>query len=404
MPRLLRILGAVMAAIWTLLYVIIASGLLGTAMPFIVGFLVPLFAGTLLLIALSYLFAAVVEISGGGSPPSTFVQVCAVIYLLACTLIAVVAVGYAVGFVVVFVLAVPPASSLELILSVAALVAFLFPHAFQVLIAYVLGAIFAPAAPFNSTTGTGGADLPAECFFRGTLIGMNTAMNAACGVMLYGLLFAPIATMGSSSTASYITAVATQALVIILVLTLALANFATSLASATVAPPMPAAGFVQGSVEAFAGWLSWLMPMSWFYCAYGWWAFYQSWIGHFLSLLAPGSFPPVTWAIVAMRLDASAGVITTDGGSQGNKVASAYNCGCFSFVSLARAGIVATRQHEAGHHLHLAAFGSFFHLIDGVNENGSGPISAQGILAYGERVAESNVSPSRGRPEVPVWR
>ena len=392
MPRLLRILGAQLAAVWTLVYVVIGGGLLVVAMPFIYGFVLPLFVGTLALIALSYLFSAVVAISGGGNPPSPFALFCGLIYLILCTIILVPAVGAAVFFTVAF--------APLLLTGAVAMFFFLIPHAFQVLIGYVLAATFAPAAPFNPAAGTGGIDSPAECFFRGTLIGMNTAMNGVFSIILYGLLFVPSAAAVGSTINGY----AAVVVVGIMVLILMLATLGTSLASATVAPPMPSAGFVQGFVEANAGWLSWLMPMSWVVCAYGWALFYQSWIGHFLSLLAPGSFPPGTWAIVAMRLDTASGSITVDGGIAGSATTTAYNCGCFSFVSLARAGVVATRQHETGHHLHLAAFGSFFHGIDGVNENGNGLISPQGALAYGERVAESNVSPPRSRPEVPVWR
>ncbi|HEV8589785.1 MAG TPA: hypothetical protein VGQ72_12990 [Pyrinomonadaceae bacterium] len=388
MPRLLRILGALLAATWTLVYVLLAGLLLNAALPFIYGFLLPLFAGTLVLIVLSVVFAAIVEVTGTGTPPSIFAHVCAIAYLILSTVVLV----FAVGAAALFTAFLPEA----VILGVVAMFFFLLPHALQVLVCYILAAVFAPFAPFTATSG--GVDRPFECFFRGTLVGMNAIMNGVFGVILYGVLFMPLAAaIGAFPVSGVIIGY-------VLTLILVLVTFSTSLASANVPPALPAGGVVQGFIKANAGWLSWLMPMSWADCAYGWASFYVSWIGHFLSLLAPATFPSGTWSILALRLDATTGAMILDGGVAGSASNTAYNCGCFSFVSPARAGILVTRQHETGHHLHLAAFGGFFSSIDGINENGFGPISPQGALAYGERVAESNTNPARGRTEVPVWR
>ncbi len=43
-------------------------------------------------------------------------------------------------------------------------------------------------------------------------------------------------------------------------------------------------------------------------------------------------------------------------------------------------------EHEAGHTLNLAAFGSFFHFIGAIDEN----VTGGGARAFSERVAESN--------------
>jgi hypothetical protein len=381
MPRLLRKLGALLATVWTLTYGMIAAGFLTSAIPFIYGFLIPLFAGTLVLIALSYLFAFIMGVAGGS--PSPFTQFCAVIYLIACTVVLVLAIVPAVMFTM--------RAPQLLIIGVVALLFFLVPHALQVLVGYILAATFAPVSA--------GTERLAECFFRGTLIGMNTAMNAIFGIIFYSMM---------SSPPVYI-------LVGVIVVILMLVSLGTSLASATLSPALPFADTVQRLIEAQAGWLSCLLPMSWVYCVYGWASFYVSWIGHFLSLLAPSRFPSSRCEIVAIHLglaevgangldarDSAFGVITMNGGiaSPATTVV-AHSCGCFTFNS---GGAISILQHEGGHHLNLAAFGFVFGFIGALNANGWGPFNARWKFEYGERVAESNLSQSRGNPEVQVWR
>ena len=375
MTRLLQFAGALVALIMAALCILLCSPLFAITAPFFAGFFLPLFAGTLGVIALSYGFAWTTTV-GGAAVPGPFMNAVAAIYVVLCTPVLVWAVASALAFVVAF-------PDLFLI-GLAALVLLLIVPAIMALVTYVLAATFAPV--------TAGIESPTECFFRGALIGANTALNGAFALVLYTPLFTQLASsLGSLGS-----------LVALAVTLVTLATFMTILASATVAPAPPAAGALQALVELSAGWSSWLMPMSWAYCVSGWWEFYRSWAGHSLLLLLPG-VAPAGWAIAGLDLSAE-GDIGTTGGIGGSASQTAYNNGCFTFISQARAGVLATREHETGHHLHLAAFGSFFHWIDAVNENGFASIPGQGANAYGERIAESNLSTPRGRQEVQVWR
>jgi hypothetical protein len=379
----LRILGALLAGGWTLFGILVADRLLGVANPLLTGVLLPLFAGTLLVIVLSYVFTATL-IATGSTPGSGVGAGLAVLYLVLCTGVLVVSVALAVAFIVDSLW-----NAAMSLIGLVALTVFLVPHAVQVLVAYVVAATFAPFAPFRPAVPTGGVDRPAECLVRGMLIGMNATMNGVFALALYTPLF--------GGGAGLVMTLAVTAVIV-------LATACTSLLSATVPPAMPAAATVQGVTEAFTGWHSWLMPMSWPYCAIGWWRFYVSWFRHVCSLAWPGTFPAATNAIQVLQLDVDSGAMTITGGSQARIPAeNGYNSGCFSFAG---AGTTAASvwQHEAGHHLHLAAFGSFVHVIDTLNEQGYGGITGQGSMAYGERVAESNVRGTAGTWEVPVWR
>ena len=70
--------------------------------------------------------------------------------------------------------------------------------------------------------------------------------------------------------------------------------------------------------------------------------------------------------------------------------------GNFSFVDYKSSGW--HMEHEAGHTLNLAAFGSVFHLIGALDENAT----TRGANAFSERLAESNSTGVRGS-NIPMW-
>jgi hypothetical protein len=402
MPRLLRIFGALIAIVATGGYVFSAWPALILARPFFDAIVVPVISGTLVLIVLSYILAFCIDRLNQTNPSTPFAFVCSAIYLLVCTVVVVLFLARALFFIVLL--------NVTVLIGGLALLLFLIPYSVVVLIVYILAATWAPIQA--------GVEKPRECFCRGILIGMNAGMNAALGFLFYSLLFAvpvlspwpqlipePIGVYGGIGLAAL----------------LMLATLQTTLASATLPPALPFSNTTQYCIEAFAGWFSWLMPMSWIDCAAGWALFYINWIGHWLSALAPDVFTPDGWSIRAVRLIGDVGVIPTDGGiawpignivpgtapwdiplePEGNE---AFSEGCFSFISPASPTAGYARQHETGHHLSLAALGFFFSTIAGMNETGFGPIGGQGLHAYSERIAESNVDSSHSGLEVQVWK
>ena len=399
--KLARLVGFCVGWVGTILYVLLAGPLLVLSL-FVIGpVLVPLFAGSLILIFLSYVFTALVTATGTGTPPTAFALVCAAIYVVLCLPVLIAGVGTALFSAFVL--------GPLVLLGSGALLLFLLPITVVILVGYIAAATLAPAAPFNPAAGTGGVDRPGECFFRGALIGINAVLNGVFGLVLYGLLFTPgwwPAQLLSGNSALVILESLATAGVMAAVAVLVTATVLTILPSVTVAPAPPGAAGLQTFVEAVAGWLSWLMPMSWVHCIVGWAEFWANWICHFLSLLAPAAFPPATYRIIGVTLDGPTGAMTLTSGWTSNfqlPSVTGYGSGCFIFISTAAVGDVAVAQHEIGHHLHLAALGSFFSWCGAINENGAGPIPKQKFMAYVERIAESNVRPPRARPEVPMW-
>ena len=94
--------------------------------------------------------------------------------------------------------------------------------------------------------------------------------------------------------------------------------------------------------------------------------------------------------------DWSTGTLFIKGGlvANLNYLDTAFNMGNFSFVDY-KSGAW-HKDHEAGHTLNLAAFGSVFHLIGAVDEN-----VFRGANAYSERIAESNSS--SGGSMIAMW-
>ena len=79
-----------------------------------------------------------------------------------------------------------------------------------------------------------------------------------------------------------------------------------------------------------------------------------------------------------------------------NPIDTAFNMGNFSFVDYRSSSW--HKQHEAGHTLNVAAFGSLFHVKGALDENAI----RRGTHALSERLAESNSSGVHGS-NIPRW-
>jgi RHS repeat-associated protein len=147
--------------------------------------------------------------------------------------------------------------------------------------------------------------------------------------------------------------------------------------------------------QGIIGWGNWVMPTSWPIVALGAVFFILNalpWIFTF------GQVDAV--ALTDFKIDWKTGTINVQGGwiSDLNQWNTAFNMGNFAFVDSQGTSIEAYLEHEAGHTLNLAAFGSIFHLIGFVDE----VILGNGGNAYAEQLAESN-DPSATGPTIPMW-
>ncbi len=202
---------------------------------------------------------------------------------------------------------------------------------------------------------------------RGLMIGINAGLNFALALAILG------AALGHGSPAALGIAIG-----------LGVVNLTTVLS------PLSQNDVYQG----FLGYLNWVLPMSWPIVALGLTFFVLDLIGG-LCVGLPG----VTFfKLVGFDIDWKTGTLFLKGGWIGNAnpIDTAYNMGNFSFVDAAYGGMA--MDHEAGHTLNLAAFGSIFHLIGAVDEN----IIRNGQRALSERLAESNV-PSTSSPSLAMW-
>lgn len=203
-------------------------------------------------------------------------------------------------------------------------------------------------------------------FMRGWLIGNNTALNWFLAFTFLNFLLGWVVGVSVASA-------------------LALINFLT------VFRPISQSGVFQG----FVGWLSWLMPMSWLVWALGL-------LFLLISLVLWGvTFGQVEYLkIKAAQIDWKTGTFFIKGGlfANMNYLDTAFNMGSFAFVDKDSQGGW-HKDHEAGHTLNLAAFGSFFHLIGALDEN---VVPRRGSKAYAERLAASNDS-GPASPNIPMW-
>jgi hypothetical protein len=201
-------------------------------------------------------------------------------------------------------------------------------------------------------------------FMRGWLIGLNAVLN--------GLLGFGIVALSGNVPAAAVVGVVLAAINILCVLA-----------------PVTQNGFFQGVL----GWLNWLMPMSWLVVALGI-VFY--------------AFSLLLWGVTGGKVeylrvqkagaDWKTGTFFIKGGliANLNYLDTAFNMGNFSFVDYKSADW--HKDHEAGHTLNLAAFGSVFHFIGAIDEN-----ALRGENAFAERLAESNVGPTSSRPKIAMW-
>lgn len=200
-------------------------------------------------------------------------------------------------------------------------------------------------------------------FMRGWLIGLNAVLNGLLG-------FGVIALSGNVPAAAAVGGA------------LALMNLLCVLA------PVTQNGFFQGML----GWLNWLMPMSWLIVALGF-VFYV--VSFVLYGVTGGRVEYLR--VQKVGADWKTGTFFIKGGlvANLNYLDTAFNMGNFSFVDYKSDEW--HKDHEAGHTLNLAAFGSVFHLVGAVDEN-----ALRGENAYAERLAESNVAATT-RPNIPMW-
>ena len=222
------------------------------------------------------------------------------------------------------------------------------------LLGYLLAAI---AATANAASGF------AE-FMRGWQIGMNTGLNGFLGFVIVNLL--------AGTTAA-----------IIVGAVLGLLNLLT------VIGPVSQSEVFQGIL----GWLTWLMPMSWLVIGIGLLFYLICFLGHAVT---GGKVEYLK--VQALSADWKTGTFFIKGGliSNLNPLDTAFNMGNFSFVDYLSGGW--HKEHEAGHTLNLAAFGSLFHLIGALDEN----LLRRMGNAYSERLAESNDTGTGGN-NIPMW-
>jgi hypothetical protein len=220
---------------------------------------------------------------------------------------------------------------------------------------YIIAAIGARSR--SSTTGFGE-------FMRGWLVGLNAGLNTAIAFVLLGTLTATV-----------------PALVVGLVLGL--------VGLLTVFRPISQSEVYQGLL----GYLNWVMPMSWLVVGLGL-------LFYLFSLLLHGvTLGRVRYLRVQdFATDWKTGTFFMRGGlvANLNPIDTAFNMGNFSFVDMNSSGWHI--EHEAGHTLNLAAFGSLFHLVGALDENAT----PRGANAFSERIAESNHSGASGS-NIPMW-
>lgn len=188
---------------------------------------------------------------------------------------------------------------------------------------------------------------------RGVLVGVNAAANFALARWLYGAL------LGEEIGLAVGAALAVVNLLCVV----------HAIAASDV-------------FQALVGWLNLFMPMSWPIVAVGLaFVLFEALLGLF-GLLFKSEF----LKLKGTSVDWKTGTFYVKGGLVGNLNFrhTAFSMGTFGFID--RVGSVGYIEHEAGHALNLAAFGSVFHLVGAADENVLGGHNA----ALAEALAESN--------------
>jgi hypothetical protein len=223
------------------------------------------------------------------------------------------------------------------------------------LISYIVGA--AGAASLRATNGFGE-------FMRGWLVGSNAGLNGFLGFALLDALAGPEAGVVAGASLGLLNLIA-------------------------VFRPVSQSEVYQGII----GWLNWVTPMSWLVVVLGLVFYLVAFLGHAFTA---GRVPYLR--IQGLAVDWKTGTFFMRGGliANLNPIDTAFNMGNFSFVDYKSSGW--HMEHEAGHTLNLAAFGSLFHLIGALDEN----VTGRGANAFSERIAESNDS-GGGGTNIPMW-
>jgi hypothetical protein len=144
--------------------------------------------------------------------------------------------------------------------------------------------------------------------------------------------------------------------------------------------------------QGVLGWSNWLLPMSWLIVGLG-----------AIFVVLSGAGTAVTlgrvefFRLSRLFVDWPTGTIFLKGGwiANLNSYDTAFNMGNFAFIDKASSSDHV--DHEAGHTLNLAAFGSWFHLIGFVDE----VVLRRGNDALSEKLAQSNAGSSSAT--IPMW-
>lgn len=202
----------------------------------------------------------------------------------------------------------------------------------------------------DATAGTGFGD-----FMRGFMIGMNAGLNAIIATAIFGPWVG---------------------------IALGVINFLAAFDT-----------IANSSIyQGILGWSSWLMPMSWLATGVGLIFFVLNVIP---AMITNGNVDAVR--IDNISLDWKTGTIIMEGGwlfLPGFK--GGFNLGNFAYITPGSS----VAEHETGHTLSNAAFGSIFHYIGALDENA---LRSNPADAYAERLAESHDSSTTDPDIIPMW-
>ncbi len=239
-----------------------------------------------------------------------------------------------------------------------------------------------------------------ELNMRGTLLGINGFVNLMLAILTYPVACIFLFNPGLGIVVAVLT--------ILFVMAASLGTLYRS-----------AAGVVQADVRSALGWSVWLMPSAWPMEVLGILFYAASLLLHPLSCLFVTCAPTLAnfLRVTGLAVRRDTGTIVMTGGLAANLGIGglAYNLATFVFVRTASLTGAAPGpfpesglQHETGHHLNVAAFGSYFHLIGWLNEGmhvllsaataalPTGPVTVW-QRAYAEQLATTNVTAAPAR-------